>query len=56
MRIVRFGEPGRELPGVLTPEGRLLDATSLVADWTAEHLDPRSDAWAAVRDWLSMTA
>jgi 2-keto-4-pentenoate hydratase/2-oxohepta-3-ene-1,7-dioic acid hydratase in catechol pathway len=42
MRIVRFGEPGRERPGVLTPEGRLLDATSLVADWTAEHLDPSS--------------
>jgi len=42
MRIVRFGEPGRERPGVLTSEGRLLDATPLVADWTAEHLDPSS--------------
>ena len=40
MRIVRFGEPGHERPGVLTSEGRLLDATSLVDDWTAEHLDP----------------
>ena len=42
MRIVRFGEPGRERPGVLNSEGRLLDATPLVADWTAEHLDPSS--------------
>jgi 2-keto-4-pentenoate hydratase/2-oxohepta-3-ene-1,7-dioic acid hydratase in catechol pathway len=42
MRIVRFGEPGRERPGVLTSEGRLLDATPLVADWTGEHLDPSS--------------
>ena len=42
MRIVRFGEPGRERPGVLTSEGRLLDATPLVADWSAEHLDPTS--------------
>ena len=44
MKLVRFGEPGQERPGVVDPQGRIRDASSRVSDWTGEALDP---AWLA---------
>ena len=40
MRLVRFGEPGAEVPGVLDVDGVLRDASSLVADWDGPSLAP----------------
>ncbi len=40
MRLVRFGEAGAEVPGVLDADGALRDASSLVADWAGVALDP----------------
>ncbi|HEY8583533.1 MAG TPA: fumarylacetoacetate hydrolase family protein, partial [Capillimicrobium sp.] len=35
MRLIRFGEPGRERPGVVAEDDRLLDVSSLVHDYDA---------------------
>ena len=40
MRLVRFGEPGAEAPGVLDGNGVLRDASSLVSDWDGPSLAP----------------
>ncbi|MGQ7297793.1 fumarylacetoacetate hydrolase family protein [Quadrisphaera sp. KR29] len=40
MRLVRFGEPGAEAPGVLDADGVLRDASSLTADWDGPSLAP----------------
>ena len=40
MRLVRFGGPGAEVPGVLDGDGVLRDASSLVADWDGPSLAP----------------
>lgn len=33
MKLIRFGEPGRERPGVQLPDGRRIDASGLVQDY-----------------------
>jgi 2-keto-4-pentenoate hydratase/2-oxohepta-3-ene-1,7-dioic acid hydratase in catechol pathway len=40
MRLVRFGAPGAEVPGVLDGDGVLRDASSLTADWDGPSLAP----------------
>ncbi|MNH90683.1 Ureidoglycolate lyase [compost metagenome] len=42
MKLVRFGEPGAERPGILDGEGRMRDVSSLVADFAGEALSPAS--------------
>lgn len=44
MKLVRFGEPGQERPGVIDQQGDVRDVSERVADWTGEALDP---AWLA---------
>jgi 2,4-diketo-3-deoxy-L-fuconate hydrolase len=36
MKLIRFGEPGRERPGLLLPDGRRLDASAFGADYDEE--------------------
>ena len=38
MKLVRFGECGMEKPGVLDNDGKLRDASAVVADWRGEFL------------------
>ncbi|NYI04225.1 fumarylacetoacetate hydrolase family protein [Allostreptomyces psammosilenae] len=38
MKLLRVGEPGRERPAVLAEDGRVLDASGVVADFDAEGL------------------
>jgi 2-keto-4-pentenoate hydratase/2-oxohepta-3-ene-1,7-dioic acid hydratase in catechol pathway len=42
MKLVRFGEPGAERPGILDGEGRIRDVSSLVADFAGEAVSPAS--------------
>ncbi|MGH6866144.1 MAG: fumarylacetoacetate hydrolase family protein, partial [Methyloceanibacter sp.] len=42
MKLVRFGEQGRERPGLVDPEGRLRDLSGVVADLAGEALGPES--------------
>lgn len=44
MKLVRFGEPGRERPGVIDRQGNIRDVSSRVSDWAGANLDP---AWLA---------
>lgn len=42
MRLVRYGAPGREKPGMLDDEGRIRDLSKVVPDIAGEALSPRS--------------
>jgi 2,4-didehydro-3-deoxy-L-rhamnonate hydrolase len=37
MRLVRFGESGRERPGLLDPQGIVRDVSAHLADWHGAH-------------------
>lgn len=40
MKLFRFGEAGREKPGILDGNGRMRDVSLLIADWTPEWMAP----------------
>ncbi|HLM38938.1 MAG TPA: fumarylacetoacetate hydrolase family protein [Microvirga sp.] len=42
MKLVRFGDAGREKPGVIDPSGQIRDASSIVPDITGATLSPES--------------
>lgn len=42
MKLVRYGKPGKELPGLIDPNGRLRDLAAYVADYGGEALSPKS--------------
>lgn len=44
MKLVRFGNPGHERPGIIDDRGRVRDVSSRIADWAGDALDP---AWLA---------
>jgi len=54
MRLLRFGPPGRERPGLLDAAGVMRDASSLVADWAGEALSPASLARIAALDHAAL--
>jgi 2,4-didehydro-3-deoxy-L-rhamnonate hydrolase len=41
MKLVRYGKPGKEKPGLIDGEGRLRDLSGVVADIGPEQLSPR---------------
>ncbi len=41
MKLVRFGAPGREKPGIIDAKGRIRDLSSVVPDIAGEALSPR---------------
>ncbi|MEZ5301000.1 MAG: hypothetical protein R3F11_10170 [Verrucomicrobiales bacterium] len=49
MKLIRFGNPGEEQPGVLLPSGRMIDATEFAfeydEDFFAEDGLDRLTAW-----------
>ena len=53
MKLVRFGEPGQEKPGILDKEGAVRDASALAPDWNAATLE---QALAAAVDPASLPA
>ena len=40
MKLVRFGNPGKEKPGLLDAEGKLRDLSAVIADMGADQLRP----------------
>ena len=40
MKLVRYGEAGKEAPGLLDAQGVLRDASALVADWDGAAISP----------------
>jgi 2-keto-4-pentenoate hydratase/2-oxohepta-3-ene-1,7-dioic acid hydratase in catechol pathway len=40
LKLIRFGNPGEERPGILDAEGHIRDASSLVADYGPETIGP----------------
>jgi len=42
MKLIRFGEPGREQPGVLTDDGMRLDLSAHLRDWDAARFEDGS--------------
>src|ERR1700734_2633097 len=41
MKLVRFGAPGREKPGMLDTQGRVRDLSKIVPDIAGETLSPK---------------
>ena len=41
MKLVRFGPPGREKPGIVDAEGRIRDLSGVVPDIAGETLSPK---------------
>src|SRR5262249_9162308 len=41
MKLVRYGAPGREKPGIIDAKGRIRDLSGLVDDIAGETLGPR---------------
>ena len=42
MKLVRFGKPGKERPGVIDGEGKIRDLTDIVPDISGETLGART--------------
>ncbi len=50
MRLIRFGESGRERPGVLAPDDRRIDVTAFAEDWNEEFFS--QDGLSRLAAWL----
>ena len=42
MKLVRFGAPGREKPGIIDDKGRIRDLSKVVPDINGESISPAS--------------
>jgi ureidoglycolate lyase len=56
MKLLRFGPPGREKPGLLDSGGVLRDASAHVADWAGEGLSPATLARIAALEHAALPA
>ena len=42
MKLVRYGKPGKEKPGLIDADGRVRDISDIVPDLSGEYLSPKS--------------
>jgi len=42
MKLVRYGQPGKEKPGLIDAQGKLRDLSGVIADVTPEHLSDKA--------------
>ena len=42
MKLVRYGQPGKEKPGLIDAAGKLRDLSRVIADITPEHLSDKA--------------
>jgi 2,4-didehydro-3-deoxy-L-rhamnonate hydrolase len=54
MKLIRFGEPDKEKPGLILPDGQRIDASALGPDYNEDFF--ASDGLAALRKWLDKSA
>jgi len=54
MKLIRFGEPGREKPGVLLEDGKRLDVSAAVADYDEAYFG--GGGIDRLREWLGANA
>ena len=54
MKLIRFGEPGREKPGVQLPDGRRVDASAAVSDYDRDFFS--GGGLATLRSWVRSNA
>src|SRR5437868_186590 len=54
MKLIRFGQPGEEKPGVLLDDGERLDVSGFVADYDEDFF--ASNGLQKLRVWLEMHA
>ena len=50
MKLIRFGEAGKEKPGIQDQEGRNLDCSSFGEDWNENFL--ANDGLNRLKSWL----
>src|SRR5271170_5874333 len=50
MKLIRFGEPGMERPGLLLPDGSRVDASGFGSDYNESFFE--NEGIAALRGWL----
>ena len=50
MRLIRFGEPGHERPGVLSPDDQRMDLSGFGEDWNEEFFG--TGGLARLEGWL----
>jgi 2-keto-4-pentenoate hydratase/2-oxohepta-3-ene-1,7-dioic acid hydratase in catechol pathway len=54
MKLIRFGDPGRERPGVILPDGTGRDASAVADDWNESFF--ASDGIERLRRWIGSAA
>ncbi|MEX6666373.1 fumarylacetoacetate hydrolase family protein [Pseudomonas sp. W2-17] len=54
MKLLRYGEPGQERPGLLASDGRIRDLTDLIGDLSGTALSPESIAHLQSQDINSL--
>lgn len=54
MKLIRFGDPGRERPGVILPDGRRIDVSTLAGDYDEDFF--ASGGLQRLRNWLAAEA
>jgi 2,4-didehydro-3-deoxy-L-rhamnonate hydrolase len=50
MKLIRFGDPGKEKPGLLLPDGTRVDASGFGSDYNESFFE--KDGLAALRQWF----
>ena len=41
MKLIRYGKPGQEKPGLIDSEGRIRSLADVIIDWNGDTLDPK---------------
>jgi hypothetical protein len=54
MRLVRYGRPGKEKPGLFDEEGRLRDLSDIIGDIDASVLSEKALRKLAKVDWKTL--
>ncbi|MCH6198193.1 fumarylacetoacetate hydrolase family protein [Aquiflexum sp. LQ15W] len=50
MKLIRFGETGKEKPGIVAPDGKWLDCSGFGEDWSEEFLE--NNGLERLKSWL----
>jgi 2,4-diketo-3-deoxy-L-fuconate hydrolase len=50
MKLIRFGETGKEKPGIVAPDGKRLDCSGFGEDWSEEFLE--NNGLERLKSWL----